>query len=118
MKQHLRRSTIVAALCLGLLAGATPAFAQEGGATNGGNTDVATTVIWALAIIGIGAVLLGCLYLFKRQVGGFPENPEWVAPISIQYSKDLPVEDSGAGHGDVHGDTHADRHAPEEVAAH
>ena len=51
-----------------------------------------SVVIWTLAGVGIFAVGLGAFYFFKRQVGGFPENPAWVAPITIMPSKDFPDE--------------------------
>ncbi len=109
MKTLMFRLTIVAALCFSMLAAAAPAMAQEGGAAGDGGTDVSTTVIWSLVGVGIFAVVLGCLYLFKRQIGGFPENPAWVAPISIQRASELPSEPDAHGHDD-HGDSHG--HAP------
>ncbi|GAB4329549.1 MAG: hypothetical protein Kow0010_13990 [Dehalococcoidia bacterium] len=50
------------------------------------------TVIWAVIGVGLTAATLGTLYLLKRQLGGFPEHPTWVAPISIIRSSDLPDE--------------------------
>ena len=58
----------------------------------GGNSGLGSAVIWSLVGIGIFAVALGAFYYFKRQVGGFPENPSWVAPITIMPSKDFPDE--------------------------
>ncbi len=75
-----------------------------------GGIDVLPVVLWSLAGVAIVAVSLGVLYLLKRQVGGFPENPDWVAPISIMRSRDLPADD-GDGHGGSHGhDAHAPAH--------
>ncbi|WP_322795641.1 hypothetical protein [Tepidiforma sp.] len=63
-------------------------------------TDVLPAVTWSLLAAGVFCLVLGILYLLKRQVGGFPENPSWVAPISIMRSRDLPAEDdSHDGHG-------------------
>lgn len=101
MKKLFVRLTTVASLSLVSLASAVPAFAQENGAGDGGGTDISTVVIWSLVGVGVFMLALGILYLFKRQVGGFPENPLWVAPISITRSRDLPSEP----HEDSHEDT-------------
>lgn len=117
MKTRLISATIAAALLA--LALAAPAFADDGHGSpdpmvqsGGGGIDVTETVLWSLAGVAVFAVGLGVLYLLKRQVGGFPENPDWVAPISIMRSRDLPAEDSdGHGHGDSYGhDAHAPAH--------
>jgi len=100
-------------LALALVA---PAFADDGHgspdpmAQAGGGIDVLPTILWSLAGVGVFAVVLGVLYLLKRQVGGFPENPEWVAPISIMRSRDLPADDDSNGHGDPHGGHAAPAH--------
>jgi tellurite resistance protein TehA-like permease len=99
--------TLLSATIAATLATAAPAFAQNG-ETSGG-TDVSTTVIWSLIGVGIFSLALAILYLLKRQVGGFPENPSWVAPISIQRASELPSEPDAHGH-DGHGDSHG--HAP------
>jgi len=87
--------------------------AQEGHAddTEGGH-DVAPMLLWSIAGVAAGGVVLGTLYLLKRQVGGFPANPEWVAPITVMPSRDN-ADDStwgnggdGHGHGDPHGAHH------------
>lgn len=59
---------------------------QAQGDTSG--TDVSARVIWTIAGIAGGAVIFGTLYLLKRRVGGFPEHPSWVAPISIMLSSE------------------------------
>lgn len=117
MKTRLISATIAAALLA--LALAAPAFADDGHGSpdpmvqsGGGGAGVLEPVLWSLAGVAIFAVGLGVLYLLKRQVGGFPENPDWVAPISIMRSRDLPADDGDAhGHGDSHGhDAHAPAH--------
>jgi len=110
MKKLFARLTIVSALCLTTLAAAAPAMAQEAGGTSGGGTDVWEVAIWSLIGVGIMCLALGILYLFKKQMGGFPEHPSWVAPISITRSRDLPSEPDTHGHDD-HGDGHGG-HAP------
>jgi hypothetical protein len=74
----------------------------------GGNNNVLPVVLGTLAFIALVSVVLGVLYLLKRQVGGFPEHPEWVAPISIMRSRDLPGDDADHGHGghDAHSPAH------------
>jgi hypothetical protein len=107
MKKLLVRASMLSATIAATLATAAPAFAQQGSEPSGG-TDVSTTVIWSLIGVGIFSLALGILYLLKRHVGGFPEDPSWVAPISIQRASELPSEDAH-GHDD-HGDSHG--HAP------
>jgi hypothetical protein len=51
-----------------------------------------TVLVWSMLIMGVGALVFWALYAFKRRVGGFPENPSWVAPITIVTSKELPDE--------------------------
>jgi hypothetical protein len=113
MKTRVTFRTIVPAFLA--MATVSAAFADEGhGAAStaaSGGVDVLPAILWSLAGVAIFAVVMGVLYLFKRQVGGFPENPEWVAPISIMRSRDLPSEDDAHGHGDSHGhDAHAPAH--------
>ena len=62
---------------------------EEAGATSERRDGLDSVVIWSLVSLGIFALVLGAFYFFKRQVGGFPENPEWVAPITIMPSKDF-----------------------------
>jgi len=114
MKTRLISASLLAlVLALSL---AAPAFADDGHgspdpmARAGGGVDVLPTILWSLAGVGVFAVALGVLYLLKRQVGGFPENPEWVAPISIMCSRDLPADDDSHGHGDPHGGHAAPAH--------
>ncbi|MGI8927453.1 MAG: hypothetical protein ACR2HN_12525 [Tepidiformaceae bacterium] len=66
-------------------------------------------VLWTVAAAGIGALGFGTLYLLKRRVGGFPQNPTWVAPITIMPSSELPGDATGAdaAHG-AH--THTSEH--------
>lgn len=109
MKKLFARFTFVSSLALVALATVAPAMAQENGEATGGGTDVWEVATWSLIGVGIFCLALGILYLFKRQVGGFPENPSWVAPISIQRSRDLPSEPDAHG-ADDHGDGHG--HAP------
>ena len=72
-------------------------------------TDARSMALWSLIGVSIFGGALGVLYLFKRRVGGFPENPTWVAPISVMLASDLPGDD-GDGHGAEH-DAHGS-HAP------
>lgn len=69
--------------------------------------DVVPRVAWMLAGVAASALVLGMLYKVKRAVGGFPENPTWVAPITIMPSSQLP------GDGDPHA---ADSHGHHEAA--
>lgn len=112
MKKLAARLSLLSTLALLALATIAPALAQDhggGSSTGNGGRDVWEVAIWSLIGVGIFAIALGILYLFKRQVGGFPENPAWVAPISIQRSRDLPSEPDAHGHDD-HGDSHAPAH--------
>ncbi len=94
-------------------------FAQEhGGADDGHATavgegrtwdDVQKVAVWSIVGIAAGCALLSVLYLFKRQVGGFPEHPSWVAPISIMPANQLPVDDADPHALDGHGE-HAPAH--------
>jgi tellurite resistance protein TehA-like permease len=106
MKKLFVRASLLSATIAAALATVAPAFAQEGTEPSGG-TDISTTVIWSLIGVGIFSLAMGILYLLKRQVGGFPENPSWVAPISIQRASELPSEPDAHGHDD-HG--HAPAH--------
>ena len=64
----------------------------------GSDQDVIPRVKWTLAGIFVGGYALSMLYLLKRRLGGFPENPSWVAPITIMPSKDLPGDTDTHGH--------------------
>lgn len=75
---------------------------QETGDNDSG-TSSRDMLIWFSVGVGVFGLVLGVLYLFKKEIGGFPENPDWVAPITILRSKDSPDEgffgDAPAGHG-------------------
>jgi hypothetical protein len=86
------------------LIAAVPALAA-GPVLQAGRDDVIEPVVWTLVAVAIIAVVGGVLYLLKRQLGGFPERPGWVAPIEPIYSRDLPTDD-------------AMPHEPAEVRAH
>jgi hypothetical protein len=60
-------------------------------------------IVWTIVATLTGALILGVFYLLKRRVGGFPENPSWVAPITIMPSSELPDEHT-------YGDTPAGAH--------
>ncbi len=120
MKLLFVRSLLIAAFVVCTLAYAPMALAQEGGGEShegGGSsfiggpnwTDVKEVTIWSIVSIAGGGVLLGVLYLFKRKIGAFPENPSWVAPITIMPASELPGDDD-----DDHGHAVADHgsHAP------
>jgi hypothetical protein len=71
-------------------------------------TNIKKNVLWMFSGIGASAIVLTALYMLKRRVGAFPENPDWVAPITIMRSKDAPDEGAYgavAGH-DAHGSHH------------
>jgi hypothetical protein len=114
MKTLILRLALLSAIAFAALALVAPAAADdEGGdatAAEETGSDVVPAALWSLAGVAIGAVVMGTLYLFKRRVGGFPENPSWVAPITIMRSRDLP-SDSAGGQGDAH-DNHGATHAP------
>jgi hypothetical protein len=116
MRRYLLRSGTVLALTVMLASMAVPAFAaglpgtgldsathvaQEGG--NGPAVDVVPGSIWTVVGVAAGGLVLGIFYLLKRRVGGFPANPDWVAPITIMPSKDSPDEGT---FGDVAPDAH------------
>lgn len=77
-------------------------------ATDDEGRPVEPMLLWSLAGIGIGGVALTVLYLLKRRVGGFPENPDWVAPITIMKSQDNATEETfgGVSDHDAHGAHH------------
>ena len=90
----------------------TQVAAQEGeGAQDEGGSSLVSratdpVVVWSLVGLGVFAAAMGALYFFKREVGAFPENPSWVAPISIMQSSTFPDEgdfgDAAPGHGTGH----------------
>jgi hypothetical protein len=83
-----------------------PGVVAQDHSTAGASHDVvpvARNMILGLIVVGVAGTVF---YLFKRRVGGFPEHPSWVAPITIMRSKDfpdettfgdLPVDDHGHG---------------------
>jgi hypothetical protein len=116
-----RFAVLVLSLCLVVTMLATPAVAlaqdhgDEGaaGEDHGGGTsfiggpdwdDARSMTAWSIVGIGTFSAILGVFYLFKRKVGGFPEHPSWVAPISIMPASELPGDD-GDGHAPAH-DSH------------
>jgi hypothetical protein len=70
---------------------AAPAAAYQEGEEEDEN-DVVPVAVWTTVGVVAGAVVFGVLYLFKRRIGGFPKNPSWVAPISIERSETFPDE--------------------------
>jgi len=63
-------------------------------------------ILWSLLAVLLVVPAGGIFYLLKKRLGAFPENPEWVAPISIMRSRDLPDEHTYAGSDapvDAHG---------------
>jgi hypothetical protein len=45
--------------------------------------EVEPGLLWTLVGVTALSVVGGSLYLFKRRIGAFPRNPDWVAPISV-----------------------------------
>ncbi|MGE3076478.1 MAG: hypothetical protein AB7N24_11405 [Dehalococcoidia bacterium] len=121
MKLLFVRALVIAAVVVSLLAFVPAALAQENGGESHGSdgssfiggpdwTDVKEVTIWSIVSIAGGAAILGVLYLFKRKVGGFPENPAWVAPITIMPASELPGDDVELGHGEIDHGSHAPAH--------
>lgn len=121
MRTHFLRLALISALLVSLAAFAPVALAQEhggegdGGEAPGGTSfiggpnwdDAKDVTIWSIVSLAGGSALLGVLYLFKRKVGGFPENPSWVAPITIMPASQLPGDDGAADHAhDAHAPAH------------
>lgn len=79
--------------------------AQE---TNGDGQDVLPMVLWTMGVLAVAGVVLGTLYLLKRRVGGFPENPTWTAPITVMLASENATEETfglepeHASHGSDH----------------
>ena len=119
MKIRISAFALGAVLAFAALGAAPIAFAQDQGgeeAPGSGSTwdEAKDVTIWSIAAIAGGGVVLGVLYLFKRRVGGFPENPGWVAPIRIMPASQLPGDDDapdGHGHGEGH-EAHESHAAP------
>lgn len=106
-------SAVIAAPAAPPNTGAPVAAAQE--AAGGSDHRIEPMVLWTVVGVGIGAIALGVLYLFKRQVGGFPQHPTWVAPITIMQSKDSPG-DADSHEATAPGDDHG--HGAHPAAAH
>jgi hypothetical protein len=85
-------------------AGASAPRAQE---ADGDDRDVVPVAAWTIAGVGMFAVVGAVLYFVKRGVGGFPANPSWKAPISIERSETFPAE---GDYGDVAPDSHGAHH--------
>ena len=58
-----------------------------------GARSIEEPLIWSIVAVAGGAIVGGTLYLLKRQVGGFPANPDWVAPITIMPAEENAVEE-------------------------
>jgi hypothetical protein len=52
-------------------------------------------ILWTVVGVAGVAVVGGSLYLFKRRVGAFPKDPDWVAPISL-----MPAGENAEEEGD------------------
>lgn len=123
MKKLPLRAALLAVVALIAIAAVAPAAAAEAprepapivrqlrplpneGESSGGGSDVKPMVIWSIVTVLGGATVFGTLYLLKRRVGGFPQHPAWVAPITIMPSKDFADEgaygDAPAGGHDSH----------------
>lgn len=122
MKLLLVRLILLTALAVSAIAFASSALAQEhsdgeseghGGSSFIGGPDwkdVREVTIWSLVSIAGGSALLGVFYLFKRKIGAFPENPTWVAPITIMPASELPGDDDPHGQGNADHGGHAPAH--------
>jgi len=51
-----------------------------------------TVLVWSILAIAGTAGFLAVFYMVKKRLGGFPENPSWVAPITVMPSRELPDE--------------------------
>lgn len=90
------RALTIATVATALTA-ALPPLSAAAQATPGVDGDVVGPVIWSIVATLVGGLILGILYLFKRQLGMF-EDQDWIAPIGAVYSKDLPSEDEEDEH--------------------
>ena len=82
----------------------TPIVRQYDPQERGEGSGDTTTIIWAIVGIAVASAVGGVLYLLKREVGGFPADPDWVAPITILRAGDAAVkpEDFAAPDEDQH----------------
>lgn len=55
----------------------------DGFQVEGDRIAVEEPITWTLVVMAAGAIIGATFYLLKRQVGAFPKDPDWVAPISI-----------------------------------
>lgn len=71
-----------------------PAQAEGHGSESTANVPSANVerVLWSVLAIALAVPIGGVLYLLKKRLRAFPEHPEWVAPISVMRSRDLPDE--------------------------
>jgi hypothetical protein len=99
------RTAVLAFAAVSAPGAIVPAFAAANTKSGGGPDTLVPVVIWSLVGICIGGLVYGVLYLFKKQLGGFPQPPSWTPPIDYMLSKDLPQDEPETGHhnGD---DTH------------
>jgi len=81
--------------------------AGDAQSSDSSGVDVVPGATWMFVGIVVSALGLGILYLFKRRVGGFPKNPAWVAPISIERSESFAKE---GDFGDVAPGAHGAHH--------
>lgn len=127
MKLQFARLLFVFALLVAPAFSATAAFAQDHGDEGAAEEDHGTggtdflggpdwddakgVTIWSIVGVTIFGTVLGVLYTFKRKVGGFPEHPAWVAPISIMPAGELPGDDNDGHEAHTAHDSHGG-HAP------
>ena len=120
---HARLLALVLVACAAV-ASVAPAFASAGpvdrhlNGTEAPTADAPTAigthaiepmVLWSVAAIASGSLLLSVFYLLKRKVGGFPDHPAWVAPITIMPSKNF-ADEGTFGPGDSPGEAGAAHH--------
>jgi hypothetical protein len=126
MKLVFARLIVLAALLAAPAFSATAAFAQDHGGESGADEehgsggidflagpdwdDAKEVTIWSIVSVATFGTVLGVLYLFKRKVGGFPEHPAWVAPISIMRASDLPGDGDDGHEAAAPHDSHAPAH--------
>jgi hypothetical protein len=76
----------------------------ESGESEGSGHDVVPVTLWSIAGVLMFGLALSVFYALKRRVGGFPKNPLWKAPISVERSATFADEGTfgdapAAGHG-------------------